>query len=127
MTDRLAIWKELCSGVIRQRATFTAVASCSHIIRLAVGVGVLQVVDKSRYAAGDNSLEREIQVLCKVIHPGPQQFDHENSSVKLVTLSCQVLSSLHQSDIMCAAQGEITTQLTANLTMCGPDVAVGCD
>ena len=25
-----------------------------------------QVVDKSRYAAGDNSLEREIQVLCKV-------------------------------------------------------------
>jgi hypothetical protein len=26
----------------------------------------LQVVDKSRYAAGDNSLEREIQVLCKV-------------------------------------------------------------
>lgn len=103
MTDRLAIWKELCSGVIRQRATFTAVASCSHIIRLAVGVGVLQVVDKSRYAAGDNSLEREIQVLCKVIHPGPQQFDHEHSSVKLVTLSCQVLSSPHQSVIMCAA------------------------
>lgn len=37
-----------------------------------------QVVDKSRYAAGDNSLEREIQVLCKVCdvcginasHPG---------------------------------------------------------
>lgn len=29
-------------------------------------VPVLQVVDKSRYAAGDNSLEREIQVLCKV-------------------------------------------------------------
>lgn len=27
---------------------------------------LLQVVDKSRYAAGDNSLEREIQVLCKV-------------------------------------------------------------
>jgi hypothetical protein len=26
----------------------------------------LKVVDKSRYAAGDNSLEREIQVLCKV-------------------------------------------------------------
>ncbi len=29
----------------------------------------MQVVDKSRYAAGDNSLEREIQVLCKVDHP----------------------------------------------------------
>lgn len=27
---------------------------------------VLQVVDKSRYATGDNSLQREIQVLCKV-------------------------------------------------------------
>ena len=27
------------------------------------------MVDKSRYAAGDNSLEREIQVLCKVDHP----------------------------------------------------------
>jgi len=30
---------------------------------------LLQMVDKSRYAAGDNSLEREIQVLCKVDHP----------------------------------------------------------
>ncbi|KAI8464277.1 MAG: kinase-like domain-containing protein [Monoraphidium minutum] len=29
----------------------------------------IKVVDKSRYAAGDNSLEREIQVLCKVDHP----------------------------------------------------------
>ncbi|KAJ9523149.1 hypothetical protein QJQ45_023967 [Haematococcus lacustris] len=29
----------------------------------------VQVVDKSRYAAGDNSLEREIQVLLKVDHP----------------------------------------------------------
>lgn len=29
----------------------------------------VKVVDKSRYAAGDNSLEREIQVLCKVDHP----------------------------------------------------------
>lgn len=28
-----------------------------------------QVVDKSRYSAGDNSLEREIQVLMKVDHP----------------------------------------------------------
>ena len=27
---------------------------------------LLQVVDKSRYATGDNSLQREIQVLCKV-------------------------------------------------------------
>ena len=35
---------------------------------LASGLNLLwlQVVDKSRYAAGDNSLEREIQVLCKV-------------------------------------------------------------
>ncbi|GAX83638.1 hypothetical protein CEUSTIGMA_g11062.t1 [Chlamydomonas eustigma] len=29
----------------------------------------IKVVDKSRYAAGDNSLEREIQVLIKVNHP----------------------------------------------------------
>ncbi|GIL62570.1 hypothetical protein Vafri_16770 [Volvox africanus] len=29
----------------------------------------IKVVDKSRYAAGDNSLEREIQVLLKVDHP----------------------------------------------------------
>ena len=29
----------------------------------------MQVVDKSRYSAGDNSLEREIQVLMKVDHP----------------------------------------------------------
>lgn len=29
----------------------------------------IKVVDKSRYADGDNSLEREIQVLCKVDHP----------------------------------------------------------
>jgi calcium/calmodulin-dependent protein kinase I len=29
----------------------------------------IKVVDKSRYAAGDTSLEREIQVLCKVDHP----------------------------------------------------------
>eukprot|EP00798_Chlamydomonas_sp_ICE-L_P017505 gene17505-23817_t len=29
----------------------------------------IKVVDKSRYAAGDNSLEREIQVLLKVNHP----------------------------------------------------------
>ncbi|MEW5300638.1 MAG: hypothetical protein WDW36_003553 [Sanguina aurantia] len=29
----------------------------------------IKVVDKSRYAAGDNSLEREIQVLVKVDHP----------------------------------------------------------
>ena len=28
----------------------------------------LQVVDKSRYSKGDNSLQREIQVLCKVRH-----------------------------------------------------------
>lgn len=30
----------------------------------------IQVVDKSRYAAGDNSLEREIQVLIKVRRKG---------------------------------------------------------
>ena len=30
-----------------------------------------QVVDKSRYAAGDNSLEREIQVLIKVSGKAP--------------------------------------------------------
>ncbi|KAA6418284.1 MAG: calcium calmodulin-dependent kinase type 1-like [Trebouxia sp. A1-2] len=29
----------------------------------------IKVVDKSRYATGDNSLQREIQVLCKVQHP----------------------------------------------------------
>ncbi|KAK9820338.1 hypothetical protein WJX72_009178 [[Myrmecia] bisecta] len=29
----------------------------------------IKVVDKSRYAQGDNSLHREIQVLCKVDHP----------------------------------------------------------
>mmetsp|Transcript_883 Transcript_883/g.2365 ORF Transcript_883/g.2365 Transcript_883/m.2365 type:complete len:159 (-) Transcript_883:1360-1836(-) len=29
----------------------------------------IKVVDKSRYAAGDNSLEREIKVLIKVDHP----------------------------------------------------------
>jgi serine/threonine protein kinase len=34
----------------------------------APGLLGLQVVDKSRYAAGDNSLEREIQVLIKVRH-----------------------------------------------------------
>eukprot|EP00891_Asterochloris_glomerata_P001841 jgi/Astpho2/1841/fgenesh1_pm.00038_%23_10_t len=28
-----------------------------------------EVVDKSRYSKGDNSLQREIQVLCKVQHP----------------------------------------------------------
>ena len=34
-----------------------------HLLRLCC----FQVVDKSRYATGDNSLQREIQVLCKVI------------------------------------------------------------
>lgn len=34
--------------------------------KLSPRTGWPQVVDKSRYAAGDNSLEREIQVLCKV-------------------------------------------------------------
>lgn len=29
----------------------------------------IKVVDKSRYSKGDNSLQREIQVLCKVQHP----------------------------------------------------------
>jgi hypothetical protein len=38
--------------------------SCAAVGLLSAAV--LQVVDKSRYAAGDNSLEREIQVLCKV-------------------------------------------------------------
>ena len=32
----------------------------------------LQVVDKSRYSKGDNSLQREIQVLCKVSHQRDQ-------------------------------------------------------
>jgi len=34
-----------------------------HLLRLRC----FQVVDKSRYATGDNSLQREIQVLCKVM------------------------------------------------------------
>jgi len=35
--------------------------------RLSIFSCLFQVVDKSRYATGDNSLEREIQVLIKVI------------------------------------------------------------
>ena len=37
-----------------------------HQLQSVVVLCGAQVVDKSRYAAGDNSLEREIQVLIKV-------------------------------------------------------------
>lgn len=37
-----------------------------HVYCMASMLCLMQVVDKSRYATGDNSLQREIQVLCKV-------------------------------------------------------------
>lgn len=37
-----------------------------HVQKVSQLCAELQVVDKSRYATGDNSLQREIQVLCKV-------------------------------------------------------------
>lgn len=47
-------------------------ASTGHLGRETCNLGSppMQVVDKSRYAAGDNSLEREIQVLIKVRRAG---------------------------------------------------------
>lgn len=47
-----------CNQMLRQKTRL----SC-HFLRLRC----FQVVDKSRYATGDNSLQREIQVLCKVM------------------------------------------------------------
>jgi hypothetical protein len=46
--------------------------ACQHpVLKRCSGATRAQVVDKSRYAAGDNSLEREIQVLIKV-REGPR-------------------------------------------------------
>mmetsp|Transcript_42022 Transcript_42022/g.99617 ORF Transcript_42022/g.99617 Transcript_42022/m.99617 type:complete len:329 (-) Transcript_42022:90-1076(-) len=52
----------------------------------------IKVVDRSRYAIGDNSLEHEIQVLCKVDHPNCVKLYDVYYTVKSVYLVMELLT-----------------------------------
>eukprot|EP00955_Chlamydomonas_euryale_P100047 365255-Chlamydomonas_euryale.AAC.26 len=56
-------------GAARLRVGGAAACYCLDVSIASRMLWHTQVVDKSRYAAGDNSLEREIKVLIKVDHP----------------------------------------------------------